>query len=408
MPRKLRSTVLDSRTARSKLTPRRKPFWVAVAAGISLGYRRNAGPGTWSVRAADGAGSSWIKAFATADDHEDADGANIMDFWQAADKAKALARGDNESDAGRRPATIDDALKAYADDLRVRGAGAANATVPRPHLTPALLSMPVSLLTVRELRHWRNGLTKVMKASSANRVGKNLKAALSLAAAHDDRIVNSKAWTIGLAALPEGEDVESNLVLSDEQRRDLVAAAYAISPEFGLYTETHAATGARTSQVALLNVDDLHAGKEPKLIVPSSLKGKNRRVRSHKPMPIAPSLAMRLKQAAAGRGPDEALLVMRDGRRWTCGRHRILFHRAAAAAGLPAHASMYSLRHSAVTRALLAGVPVRLVAASYDTSVAMIEKTYSKFIADHGDEQMRKAVFDADAPASGNIISLLR
>ena len=28
----------------------------------------------------------------------------------------------------------------------------------------------------------------------------------------------------------------------------------------------------------------------------------------------------------------------------------------------------------------------------------MIEKTYSKYIADHGDEQMRRAVFDADVP----------
>ena len=73
--------------------------------------------------------------------------------------------------------------------------------------------------------------------------------------------------------LPEGEDVESNLVLTDEQRRDLVASAYAISPAFGLYVEVHAATGARTSQIALLNVDDLHAGKEPKLIVPSSSQG---------------------------------------------------------------------------------------------------------------------------------------
>jgi hypothetical protein len=230
MPRKLRSAALDTRTARLKLAQRRKPYWITIAPGISLGYRRNLGPGTWTVRSADGKGGSWIRAFAAADDHEDADGSRIMNFWQAADRAKALARGDNDADARRRPATVDDALRAYADDLRVRGAGAANASHPRGHLTAPLLSMPVSLLTVRELRHWRNNLTATMKPSSANRTCKNLKAALSLAAAHDDRIVNSRAWTIGLAAIPEDEDVESNLVLSDEQRRDLVAAAYAISP----------------------------------------------------------------------------------------------------------------------------------------------------------------------------------
>jgi hypothetical protein len=114
-------------------------------------------------------------------------------------------------------------------------------------------------------------------------------------------------------------------------------------------------------------------------------------------------------QAAAGRGASEPLLLMKDGRRrWTCSRHRLPFHSAARAAALPDGATMYCLRHTAITRALLAGVPVRLVAATYDTSVAMIEKTYSKFIADHGDAQMRRAVFDADASAAGNVVPLSR
>ena len=67
------------------------------------------------------------------------------------------------------------------------------------------------------------------------------------------------------------------------------------------------------------------------------------------------------------------------------------------AARLPGNVTIYALRHTAITRALLAGAHVRLVAASHDTSVAMIEKTYSKFIADHGDSMMRRAVFDLDA-----------
>jgi integrase len=406
MPRKLRSATLETRTARLRLDQQRKPYWITVAPGVSLGYRRNSGPGAWNVRSADGKGGNWIKSFALADDQEDADGANILTFWQAADKAKALARG-SDADA-RRPATVDEALTDYAADLAVRGAGATNATVPRPHLTPSLLAMPVSMLAVRELRQWRNGLTKVMKPASANRVCKNVKAALNLAASHDPRIVNSKAWAVGLALIPEPDDTESNLVLSDAQRRALVASAYALSPEFGLYVEVHAATGARTSQIALLDVSDLHAGKDPKLTVPTSLKGKNRRTRVRKPVPIAPSLAMRLKQVAAGRGASEPLLPMKNGKRWTCGRHRIPFHKAAEAADLPDGATMYCLRHTAITRALLAGVPVRLVAASADTSVAMIERTYSKFIADHGDAQMRRAVFDADAPEVGNVVSLVR
>ena len=123
MPRRLRSAQLETRTARLKLAQHRKPYWIAIAPGISLGYRRNAGPGAWNVRAADGKGGNWIKSFGIADDREDADGSQILTFWQAADRAKALARG-QDADAGR-PATVGEAIRDYETDLRVRGAAPA-------------------------------------------------------------------------------------------------------------------------------------------------------------------------------------------------------------------------------------------------------------------------------------------
>ena len=154
MARKIRSTPLETRTARLKLTKRRKPYWITIAPGVSLGYRRGAGPGTWNVRAADGKSGSWIKSFAIADDHEDADGKTVLTFWQAQDMARKLARG-QAADAGR-PVTVGEALNDYAADLAVRVAGATNAKRVRNHLSPSLLAKPVSLLVMRELRHWRN------------------------------------------------------------------------------------------------------------------------------------------------------------------------------------------------------------------------------------------------------------
>ena len=405
MPRRLRSSLLETRTQRLKLPRRTKPHWFAVAAGVALGYRRNENAGSWSVRAADGKGGNWIKSFATADDLEDAAdaGGNVLTFWQACDKAKALARG-GDADAGR-PATVEEAIRDYEADLRVRGARIDNAARLRHRLPVAMLSKPVSMLTVKELRSWRNGLTDEIEASSVNRLCKVLKACFNLCAAHDDRIGNVKSWKTGLAMIPEAEDTESNLVLTDDQRRDLIASAYAISDDFGIYVETHAATGARTSQLALLDLGDLHLGREPKLMIPSSLKGRNRRTRTKKPMPIPAGLAQRLKVAAKGREATAPLLLL-DGGRWSATAHRYPFIEAAKAAGLPDDASMYCLRHTAITKALLAGVPIRLVASSFDTSVIQIEKTYSKFIADHGDAQMRRAVFDLDADAGGNVVAL--
>ena len=142
-------------------------------------------------------------------------------------------------------------------------------------------------------------------------------------------------------------------------------------------------------------------------MVPSSLKGGKGRVRTKKPMPISNGLALRLKAVAERRSVSEPLLLLR-GRRWNADKHRLLFAEAAKAAGLPDRATAYCLRHTCITRALLAGVPVRLVASSYDTSVVMIEKTYSKNISTHGDEMMRRVALDIDAVADGNVVPLAR
>ena len=96
MARRIRSSQLESRTARLKLPVRWKPYAVRVAPGVRLAYRRNEAAGSWSVIAADGKGGNWMKGFAIADDHESANSDTVLDFWQAQDRARVLARGSNE------------------------------------------------------------------------------------------------------------------------------------------------------------------------------------------------------------------------------------------------------------------------------------------------------------------------
>ena len=59
--------------------------------------------------------------------------------------------------------------------------------------------------------------------------------------------------------------------------------------------------------------------------------------------------------------------------------------------------TIYALRHSSIVRQLLAGVPVRVVAANHDTSVVMIERNYSRYISDHADAVARAALLDTAA-----------
>ena len=163
------------------------------------------------MKASDGHGKYWLKKFALADDHEDANGETVLDFFQAQDKARNLARGGDETSGGDRPATVAEAVDAYEDDLNARGRSPANAKNIRANLSATMAAKPVSLLTAKELRMWRNGLVKRgLKPSSANRVSKNLKAALNLAAKDDPRI-STKAWD-DLKRLEE-HDVARNVIL---------------------------------------------------------------------------------------------------------------------------------------------------------------------------------------------------
>ena len=407
MARRPRSSRLETRTARLKLPVRKKPHdFTAIAPGIALAYRRNQGAGTWVVRVADGHGGNWTKGFAVADDHEPANGESACDFWQAQDKARALARG-NVDDG--RPCTVSEALDAYAADLKARGGQVSNAERIRCHLPAALAAKAVSLLTSRELQRLRDSLVLKIKPASVNRLLRGFKAALNLAARHDLRITNSNAWKIGFAALPDAYQAR-NIIIKDEQVRALVAAAYSEDDALGLLVQVGAVTGARPSQLERLEVGDLQLDRAdgPRLLMPSSRKGRGRKRIDRHPIPIPMSLAAQLQQAAGERNSSSPLLLRANGNSWSArsADHHRPFQRAVARARLDASVTFYALRHSSIVRALLAGVPVRLVAVAHDTSVPMIERTYSKYISDHADSVLRRALLDTAPLAAGNVVPL--
>src|SRR5262249_50693487 len=151
-----------------------------------------------------------------------------------------------------------------------------------------------------------------------------------------------------------------NAILSDEQVRTLIAAAYDVDAAFGLYVETAATTGARPSQLVKLEVGDLqHNGDGPRLMMPSSRKGHAGKAIVRKPVPIPTSLAARLKKGGA---PADPLLTKSDGQPWsaTSADHRRPFEAAVARAKLKASVTIYSLRHSSIVRQILSGTPLRV------------------------------------------------
>jgi integrase len=380
---------------RLKLAVRKRPHFTEIRKGLALGYRRNQGSGTWIVRAADGRGKNWMKAFATADDFETANGDIVMTHDQARERAITLARGAQPSSADhKRPITVEGAIKNYETDLLARGQSKQNATSIRYHLkdTP-LFKMPVALLEKSQLAGIRNGMVaKGMKPSSADRVGKSFKAAMNLAASHDVRITNVKAWADGWKLLPN-TTVARNIILDNEVVRSIVLAAYEADHELGFAFDILAETGTRESQMLRLCVSDLQDDRtDPRLMMPSSRKGRNRQPR-HIPVPISSRLASILRAAVAGLAGHDPIVkeITRLSDR---------FREVANIVGdVPEKIVPYSFRHSSIVRMLRGNVPIRIVAANHDTSVVTIEKHYSAFITD--DDTLARATLPDFGPDVG-------
>ncbi|WP_063791605.1 hypothetical protein [Bradyrhizobium valentinum] len=399
MARPIRSSGLETPTARARLDVRRKPYTVQLAPGIHLAYRRNKGAGVWSVKT-----PLWLKKFALADDRETANGDSVLNFFDAQNRARKLARG-TEADSDKL-VTVAEALDAFETDLAARGGAKYNATSVRNHCSPALLTKVVALLTEVELKDWRNGLiAKGLKLSSANRTGKSFKAALALAAARDKRIVNTSAWKNGLKPLKaKGSNAppRDNYYLPDATILAVTRECLVEDSDFGALIEVLAGTGVRESQALKLWPDDLLDADAdgPRLMMWCSAKGRDRDP-EQRALPITPKLAQMLRARAIARGPGRPLF----DRIWNMAlRFRVVLERL----GLDLSLTPYTLRHSSIIRQIRSNTPLRIIAFNHDTSVAEIERTYARYLNNASDDARGGLLADAAAPVLDNVVKLAR
>ena len=150
-------------------------------------------------------------------------------------------------------------------------------------------------------------------------------------------------------------------------------------------------------------------------MMPKSGKGGNRNRAQKKAerysVPITAQLAQRLRAAAKGRDEGAPMLTQRDGSPWAKhpGQHCYRqVNKIVTAIGLdPDVVTMYALRHSSIVRMLLKNIPIRLVASLHNTSVTMIERTYSRYITEHSDDISRAALLQHEPPVAGdNVVAL--
>jgi integrase len=393
MARSVRKAGLETRTSRLKLPIVRKPVFVRIGPGISLGYRRNQVAGTWVLRLADGKGGATTKAIGRADDYENADGATVLDYWQAQDRAKSLVRT-AEGRGSATPLTVKLATYAYLQRLEAKNPRTARDTRGRLHLhfLGKFGDQQVMDLTKAKLEAWLSSL--VLKSSdreavrrskdSANRVLSMVKAVLNHALRDPaNRISDDHAWR--LVRPFQGVAVPREVHFSGEQVRSLIAAA----PDkyFADLLTAGFLTGARYGELINCSVRDFDSlGKMLKV------DGKT----GPRNIILQPEAVKFFALITKDRAKDEPLLRRSDGSRWNRSQQQRRMALALRDAGLDKNGTFYALRHSYISRAIEGEVPLNIIADNCGTSIRMIETTSAQILAGK-----RREFIERGAPSLG-------
>jgi integrase len=412
---------IQDRTARARLSPRKRPYWRQLSQGQFLGYYRGKLKGAWIARYHDPETLAYVTGtLGEADDLRDANGRDILSYKQAFDAALRWIEIEIHGPAATSdPAmTVGDVVRAYVamrDARRSSQAGRTLNSDAHYKLTSFVLedlklsAVTMAALSESDLRAWQLRLAR-KKPASIQRIVNDLKAALNAAFVEHRKVLPADLpTTIKYGLKIDAPEVlittaRDNQILSDDQVRRIIAAAIALEEDFGRLVVLLAATGARFSQLARMSVGDVQA-EHSRLMIPQSFKGRKRQLHYIRVQVGADTLAA-LRPVTEGRALSAPLLEhwrhrqtgpmeweRLDRTPWSAPSEMTrMWKRAVADAGLPAAIIPYALRHSSIVRGLRAGLPIRLVAALHDTSVAMIERHYSRWITEGLDELVARAV----------------
>ncbi|WP_439570698.1 tyrosine-type recombinase/integrase [Sphingomonas sp.] len=413
---------IQDRTARARLLPRKRPYWRQLSQGQFLGYYRGKLKGAWIARYHCADTQAYVTGtLGEADDLRDANGRDILSYKQAFDAALhwiEIETNGPASSASDPAMTVGDATRTYVAMRDARRSSQAGRTLNSDaHYKlnrfvledEKLSSVTLACLSESDLRAWQLRLAR-KKPASIQRVVNDLKAALNAAfVEHRKALPADLPTTIKYGLKIDAPEVlitvaRDNQILSDDEVRRIVAAALRLEEDFGRLVALLAATGARFSQLARMTVGDVQA-EQARLMIPQSFKGRKRQLQYIR-VQVGQDILAALRPVTEGRtlsapllehwrhrqtGPMEWVRVDRGP--WSAPSEMTrMWKRTVTAAGLPAATIPYGLRHSSIVRGLRAGLPIRLVAALHDTSVAMIERHYSRWITEGLDELVARAV----------------
>ena len=382
MARRIKNSSLDTREARLRLKPRGKPYWgTLIGRGLHLGYRKGKTGGSWVVRRYLGHQSYEVETIAQADDKLDANGADILNFWQAQERTREtrprrLATGSAY--------TVKDAIDDYVTHLDGRPAARDVKYSLGAYATP-LLARPVIDLEADEIRNWHRDIAKQpahlrtapsarqnhrvvevdeeavrKRKASANNCLARLKAALNHAY-REDKVKELGAWQ--KVKPHKGVNVPRSEYLNVAECKRLINAAQG---EFRVLVRAALETGARVSELTRLRVRDFNRDAGT-LHVRKSKTNKDRHI----------LLTQQGRDFFAGLVVGKADTDLLLGREWSPMQYKIPLLEACRRAGIKTPIVFHSLRHTWASLAVMNGVPLMVVAKNLGHSdTRQVEKTY--------------------------------
>ena len=398
MARTAKNSHVESRTARSKLSSRREPYWTTLGEGCHVGYRRTAkGAGTWIGKFRDESGVRRYESLGAADDIRDADGLTALSFRQAQERARGWFEKKAREFAGEtvqmEPYAVADAMRDYLAWYKAHRKASGHSstrTSVATHILPTFGTLPIAKLTTAKIRKWHEDLASAppmlrtplgrqrryrevgsdpetlrRRKSTANRLLTILRAALNKAFA-DGKVASDEAWR----RVKPFRDVDSARLRyhTDDECRRLVNACDA---DFRPLVQAALLTGCRYGELVALRTADFNADVAT-LRVPQSKSGKARNV-----VLTDEGYAFFARQAA-GKAGEALLLPRHDGRPWGKSHQQRPLVQACERARIAPAVSFHILRHSHASRLAMNGVPLAVVATQLGHADGrMVERHYA-------------------------------
>ena len=414
MARIVKDSLLDSRTARSRLKPRGRPYWKSLEPGLHIGFRkpqgrkgRSAGGGTWVARYYIGAQRYATEAIGTADDLSDTDGVTILSFAQAqtVTRKRMSERGHDEAGIAG-PLTVREAVEQYLGWLETKRKSAYHARrSAETAIYPKIGNVECASLTADKVEGWLHKIAKEplrvrtgknepqryrtfdssnadvvrRRQASANRIFTVLRAALNRAW-RNGKIASDTAWR----RVEPFENVDSARVryLNIAECKRLINAA---DPEFRPMVLAALQTGARYGELCRLEVADFNPDSAT-IAIRQSKSGKARHVT------LTEEGVQLFQQLAAGKASHKLLLTHANGAPFTKSNQQKPMIEASARAKIKPRVSFHILRHCYASLATMNAMPLMVVAKNLGHSdTRMVEKHYGHLSPNYVAEAVRKS-----------------